>query len=313
MAIDLYKPDDPQPLPPLQLNAKLFDPSLYKVDPALQDAINIALQFGLPLLLTGEPGTGKTQLAHHLAWQFDVGEALVFHARTASTATDLFYRYDSLGHFQYAQNQQKALEPEEIEEKFIYYEALGAAIMDKRRRVVLIDEIDKAPRDLPNDILAAVESMTFEIPELNKTGHNAIRSKPENRPILILTSNSEKNLPDAFLRRVAYYHISFPKEPQLARILSKKELDIEEGLLGILIRHFLQVRENKKYNLKKNPATAELIFWALALKEMRFPIPKLESMSLSEEEKRTLLSSYTVLAKNQDDYRTLAKSLGLTI
>ncbi|MEL6134386.1 MAG: MoxR family ATPase [Bacteroidota bacterium] len=313
MAIDLYKPDHPQPLPPLQLNAKLFDPSLYEVDPALQDAINIALQFGLPLLLTGEPGTGKTQLAHHLAWHFDVGEALVFNARTTSTATDLFYRYDSLGHFQYAQNQQQALQPEEIEEKFIYYEALGAAIMDQQRRVVLIDEIDKAPRDLPNDILAAVERMSFEIPELNKTGTHAIKSTPENRPILILTSNSEKNLPDAFLRRVAYYHIPFPSETLLADILNKKQLGIEIDQLKVLIKHFLQLRESRKYPLKKNPATAELIFWALALKEMTFPIHKLKDMGLSVEEKKRLLSSYTVIAKNKDDYKALAKSLGLNV
>lgn len=299
----IYDPKDRKPLPALESNAKLFDPSLYEISKGLQDAVNVSLKLGIPLLLTGEPGTGKTQLAHHLAWFFNLGKALVFHTRTTSTATDLFYRYDSLRHFQYAQTSGNSdLSDEEIEERFIRYEALGLAIRSQKRQVVLIDEIDKAPRDLPNDLLAAVEQLSFEVPEINRTGIKAISATDEQRPIIILTSNSEKNLPDAFLRRVAYYHIPFPGEVELARILNKKQLGIPDEEMEILIQHFLSIRKNRKFQLRKNPATAELIFWAMTLRDAGFPIGKLRDLSLlSEAEKEILLGSYSLLVKSKED------------
>ena len=104
MSFSIYKKDGQAALPDFQANAKLNDPALYIPSDALVDAVNVALSLGQPLLLTGEPGTGKTQLAYHIAQYFQLKEPLVFNAQTTSTATDLFYKYDALGHFQYNQN-----------------------------------------------------------------------------------------------------------------------------------------------------------------------------------------------------------------
>jgi MoxR-like ATPase len=261
----------------------------------------VALALGQPLLLTGEPGTGKTQLAHHLAYFFKLANPLVFNAQTTSTATDLFYKYDALGHFQYAQNAQSPpLSIEAFEERFIRYEALGEAIRRGKRCVVLIDEIDKAPRDLPNDILAAIEQLSFRVAEIGRT----FETDTANRPIIILTSNSEKNLPDAFLRRVVYYHIKFPNATQLLSILSQKTDNIPTADLSSLIQHFEKIRQLK---LKKLPATAELIYWALLLQKMQFPMSKLNNLPLSEAEQALLHSSYSVLAKTNEDLESLKK------
>ena len=291
-------------LPILSLNNKLTDPTLYVPSKGLMAAVNVALHLGQPLLLTGEPGTGKTQLAHHLAYFFNLGKPLVFNAQTVSQAKDLFYRYDALAHFQFAQTQKEPLTPDEVEWRFIRFHGLGKAIHDDVKAVVLLDEIDKAPRDLPNDILAAIEELSFEVPEIGKT----FTASADNRPIIIMTSNSEKNLPDAFLRRVVYYAIPFPDAATLLKIVSAKIGGYTEGSLKKLIAHFEDIRSGKTVRLTKNPATAELINWVALLHKAGFEAEKIEE-ELSGKDRETLLMSYSVLAKNREDLKNIAKML----
>jgi len=288
----------------------------------LAAAVNVALALGQPLLLTGQTGTGKTQLAYHVARYFGLHGPFVFTAQTSSVKKDLFYNYDALGHFHYAQKKEKSeLGEEEMEQRFIRYQALGKAIKqaaeDKekakegfkpKRSVVLIDEIDKAPRDFPNDLLVAIETLQFEVPEVPGVNLRAWQCPPELMPVIIITSNSEKNLPDAFLRRVVYHDIRFPDEKKLLEILEAKELlGFKKGELEALIEHFMGIRNGK--NMDKQPATAELIAWASLLPRLKFPIEKLKpGSSLSKEESILLHSSYGVLAKNQDDLKKITGS-----
>jgi MoxR-like ATPase len=289
-------------------NTKLNAPDLYVPSKGLMSAVNVALHLRQPLLLTGEPGTGKTQLAYHLAHFFDLGKPLIFNSQTTSQAKDLFYRYDALAHFQAAQTQKTELSTQDVERRFIRYHGLGAAIQSNQKAVVLLDEIDKAPRDLPNDILAAIENLRFDVPEIGKS----YVASSDNYPIIVITSNSEKNLPDAFLRRVVYYNIPFPDKTTLLRIVSSKVGGYTEGGLRALIAHFQEIRDGKTVRLRKNPATAELINWVALLHKTGFEATKIETPeNLSKTERDLVLMSYSVLAKNKDDLSAIAKMLNV--
>ena len=285
-------------LPSYEKLTRMDAPKGYVAAPPLRDAVNVAIALGQPLLLTGEPGTGKTRLAYSIAYELNMGDPLVFHTKTTSSARDLFYRYDSLGHFHDAQLKDK----NEINIKdYITYEAMGKAIIKSKesRSIVLIDEIDKAPRDLPNDILNELENMEFTVKE---TGEKFEANKP-NRPILILTSNSEKNLPDAFLRRVVYYHIPFPDKETLEQII-RNRLNLSDTfrdrMLSDAISHFIDIRKTK--GLRKPPATAELLSWIHILDRHNIDIN-----TDVEGEIKKLAMSYSILAKNKEDLEKLKR------
>jgi MoxR-like ATPase len=314
---NLYPPqkDKKTQLPDFDVPEKAEE--IYLPSDELAAAVNVALAIGQPLLLTGEPGTGKTRLAYHIQQCFSELEGpFVFNAQTGSSKRDLFYSYDALGHFQWAHNRGEAIGSEkekkdisiEIEKQFIRYEALGKAIKlakkENKRSVVLIDEIDKAPRDLPNDLLAAIEELAFEVPEVPGDPPLRWECKKSLPPVIVITSNSEKNLPDAFLRRVVYHHIQFPDTTKLLEILQAQNLTgFKESDTKILVNHFLGIRER---NLSKDPATAELIAWANLLPKIGFPIHKLkDTAKLTDAERNLLYTSYGVLAKNQDDLKKL--------
>lgn len=300
--LQIYAEQGQGQLPDFEMNSKLNDPALYRPSKSLVDAVNVSLTLGQPLLLTGEPGTGKTQLAYHIAHFFQLGDPLVFNTQTTSTATDLFYQYDALSHFQFSQNNPDVLDGQGIEDRFIHYQGLGEAIRSKTRKVVLIDEIDKAPRDLPNDVLAAIERLEFTVSEVGKS----YSTSDSNRPIIIMTSNSEKNLPEAFLRRVIYYHIPFPDAATLLMILQSKIDGYDTEQLKKIISHFEFIRHNRNFKLKKNPATAELIFWTMLLQKTNLDIKQLsEVKKMSRPDRQQLMMTYSVLAKNKEDLENL--------
>ncbi len=281
-------------LPDYQKIRGIENPDRYIASVPLSDAVNVALALGQPLLLTGEPGTGKTQLANSIAYQLGL-PLYKFFTKSDATAKDLFYRYDSLRHFHDAQlksNQDLSAE------NYIDLEALGKAIVNstQQRAVVLIDEIDKAPRDFPNDVLNEMEQMEFQIKETGKR----FQADEANRPIVVITSNSEKNLPDAFLRRCVFFHIPFPGKALLKEIVnSRLELTkfFKEQMLDAAIDHFKEIRNNR--GLRKKPATAELLAWIHILDELDIDITQ------PELEKEQLRMSYTILAKSADDLKKL--------
>ena len=319
------------PMPPAVSLEALTEPIGYIADEGVRAAVNVALALGQPLLVTGDPGTGKTQLAHSIAFELGL-PLLVFNTKTTSSARDLFYRYDALRHFQDAQIRGAGAGTDASAESYIDYEALGLAILlahepgavgdllpekhrgtGPRRAVVLIDEIDKAPRDLPNDLLNEVEDMRFTVRE---TGRSFAADRAF-RPILVLTSNSEKNLPDAFLRRCVYFHVPVPTPERLEEIVARRlgvEMPPRDGAAGgaaggngagaapqagtivrSAVAHFINVRE--KQGIKKKPATAELISWTRMLIDHGLDVGR----PLADESARLLRVSYSILAKTQED------------
>ncbi len=279
----------------------------YLASEGLSAAANVAISLGQPLLLTGEPGCGKTQFAESLADELQL-PLLRFNTKSTSGAKDLVYSYDAVAHFQRNQIQQpRAMAPEQDQSAalpFIRLQGLGLAILNSnptspfadkdqtpQRSVLLIDEVDKAARDFPNDLLHELDRMSFSIAEL---GGQTFRADSRYAPIVIITSNSERHLPDAFLRRCSYFHIEFPSEQALKDIvlLHLKNFS-DQPLLESSISYFMEAR-NK--GLGKNPGIAELIQFLEALQIHQFELDK----PLAQQSKN-LAPCLGVLFKNPND------------
>lgn len=301
--------EGPKPLPPLEQDERRTDPALYVTGKPLRAAVNVAIALGRPLLVTGEAGTGKTQVAYRIAYELEPngGKPLRFQMKARTEGSDLFYRYDALHHFQDVQ-----MKREKPFEKYLRLEALGTAILraekdrDKaakyigegekevppRRSVVLIDEIDKAPRDLPNDILGEIEDMAFEIKETGET----FRAEADYKPLVILTSNSERDLPDAFLRRCVYHHIHPPTAADLREIVSKR-VKLDATFSPVLLESAIErYEELRGMALKKKPATDELIAWVEVLQSLQ-----IDPKKPKEGQAEALAFSYSVLLKDPQD------------
>ena len=276
-----------------QLQPCLFEEEgAYLADEHLVEAVNVALAVGQPLLVTGEPGCGKTRLAWSIANELGLGTPLQFYTRSDSRARDLLYTYDAVRRFHDIQvKDERAKDPS----NYIRYEPLGRAILEQRRRVVLIDEVDKAPRDFPNDLLTELERMRFEVPELdvNRVKESSVR------PVVVLTSNSERQLPLPFLRRCVFHHIEFPTHEKLRCIVKERlgMLDLSPDLIRSAVDRFQEVRSIPQ--LTKKPATSELLAWMMALQRSGVQESILRTAPLSH------LPIWQALIKDRNDLRRL--------
>ncbi len=234
----------------------------------LADTINTAIAVGKPLLLTGEPGTGKTQAAYYAAWRLGV-ECIHFQVKSESMARDLLYDFDMVRYFRDAHlqnidpkegSEEKELPKTEYIDMRPLWRAFDLAREKEVPQVLLIDEIDKAPRDFPNDLLHELDQMEFTITETGQT----VSAPRQLRPIVFITSNSERRLPEPFLRRCVYHHIVFDDRIVKWAVESRRHEfgALSDDFLEMAMKRFLALRDQ---NLRKAPATSEYLVWLRVL------------------------------------------------
>ncbi|MCS7281634.1 MAG: MoxR family ATPase [Desulfobacterota bacterium] len=227
--------------------------SKYIASKELMEIVNVAIALGKPLLIKGEPGTGKTLLAHSIAEALNK-KLIVWNIKSTTKAKDGLYVYDTVQRLNDARFGDKDISNIR---QYIKLGKLGQAFVSEEQVVLLIDEIDKADIEFPNDLLNELDEMSFYIPELNE------EIKAKHRPIVVITSNAEKELPDAFLRRCIFHYIEFPTPEMMEEIVRVHFPDIETRLVREAIKRFYWIREID--GLKKKPSTSELLDWIKAL------------------------------------------------
>ncbi|HUG22824.1 AAA family ATPase [Piscinibacter sp.] len=323
-------------------------PAGYIAGDDLVCALNTALLLGKPLLLTGNPGTGKSQLAERVAWEFNMGPVLRFESQSLSEAQDLYYRFDLVGRLAAVEafkaeqavandGERRRARAELSVARFLGFGPLGKAIlratpkqlerlvalglspqglqlpMEPRPSVVLIDEIDKTSRDFPNDLLNAIERKEFNVREL-ADGHVGVPDDEGLHPIVLITSNSERELPAPFLRRCIYFHIPDPSREMLAKILRSRVTGSGEGdptrlhpLYADVLEMFSAFREGSAAKLAYQPGTSELLDLARALarSERVDPLAGLSASGNHAELRRAA----STLIKHRDDRGELDKLL----
>ena len=240
-----------------EIQTKKFNgASKYVLDEELAKIVNISMALEMPLLLKGEPGTGKTMLAHAIAEACGM-KLIVLNVKSSMKLIDALYQYDTLTRLNDSRFGDSKRDVSNIEE-YIKMGKIGQSFASDEKVVLLIDEIDKADTDFQDDMLDVLDQMEFDIIEIDKT----IRAK--NRPVIVITSNAKKDLSDPFLGRCNFHHIAFPEPDIMRRIVHVHFPGIDKELLESGLRTFYRLREIK--GIEKKPATRELINWIRALR-----------------------------------------------
>ncbi|AGP78257.1 ATPase [Alteromonas mediterranea 615] len=257
----------------------------------LQLAVNAAITLERPLLIKGEPGTGKTMLAEELAESLGT-ELIQWHIKSTTKAQQGLYEYDAVSRLRDSQ-----LGDDRVHDisNYIVKGKLWEAFSAEKRPVLLIDEIDKADIEFPNDLLLELDKMEFFVYETQE------RVVAKQRPIVIITSNNEKELPDAFLRRCFFHYIQFPNPDEMQEIVNVHFPDLKKKLLDEALKAFFEIRDVP--GLKKKPSTSELIDWLKLLVAEDIPPEALHS----KEGKAAIPPLYGALLKNEQDIHLFEK------
>ena len=251
----------------------------YILSDALKEIVNAAIVLQRPLLLKGEPGTGKTQLAQVIAEDLKL-RLIRWNIKSTSKATEGLYVYDTVQRLNDSRFHDKNVS--DIRQ-YIKFGKLGEALRSEEQVVLLIDEIDKADLEFPNDLLFELDQMSFDVVE---TGDHF---KAKHRPIVVITSNSEKELPDAFLRRCLFHYIEFPDSAMMEKIALVHFPNLRHNLLSQIIARFYLIRQ--RHELKKRPSTSELLDWIQAI----------IAGGITEDELKKRFPYIGVLLKTEDD------------
>lgn len=250
----------------------------------LNVAVNAAIALEKPLLIKGEPGTGKTELARQISKSMDL-EILEWNIKSTTKAQQGLYEYDAVTRLRDSQLGDKKIENIS---NYIKKGKIWNAFESKHRAVLLIDEIDKADIEFPNDLLQELDRMEFYVYETNET------IKAKKRPIVIITSNNEKELPEAFLRRCFFHYIQFPDIDTLKKIVNVHFPDIKKTLLDSALNRFFEIREVP--GLKKKPSTSEALDWIKLLL-----LEDINPLDLKSDSKDLLPKLHGALIKNEQD------------
>jgi MoxR-like ATPase len=263
----------------------------YIASKQLQLAVNAAITLEKPLLIKGEPGTGKTMLAEQLSLALNA-QLLQWHIKSTTKAQQGLYEYDAVSRLRDSQ-----LGDEKVKDisNYIVKGKLWQAFTSAERPILLIDEIDKADIEFPNDLLLELDKMEFFVYETQE------RVVAKQRPIVIITSNNEKELPDAFLRRCFFHYIEFPDAEQMRQIVNVHFPNIKKELLDQALSSFFQIRDVG--GLKKRPSTSELIDWLKLLVADDIPASVLHA----KDAKNALPPLYGALLKNEQDIHLFEK------
>jgi len=270
---------------------KFASTSTYIATEELKMAVNAAVTLERPLLIKGEPGTGKTMLAEEVAESLGM-ELIAWHIKSTTKAQQGLYEYDAVSRLRDSQ-----LGDERVHDinNYINKGKLWEAFTSEKRVVLLIDEIDKADIEFPNDLLLELDKMEFHVYETGETVKALLR------PVVIITSNNEKELPDAFLRRCFFHYIQFPDRDTMADIIAVHHPDIKKDLVKEAMEIFFDVR--KVPGLKKKPSTSELIDWLKLL--MADDIP--EEILTNRDTSKAIPPLYGALVKNEQDVQLLER------